>query len=152
MITYALIGINVLAILGGAFFMSQALSEPLVQKPEKVDMTNLEYLEHHNIFNDRPIIFSLEPFTVNLANIEEDKKILLELNVELSDEHSFHELKNQSAIVRDAVVSILAQKEYADIATIQGKLSLKDDIAEALNKNLQKTMIRGIYFTKFFVE
>ncbi len=151
-ITFAILGINLLAVGGGAFFTFMALQAPLIEKPAKSDMSTQEYLEHHHIFNDRPIIYSLDAFTVNLSNIEEDKKILLEVNVELNDEHSFHELKEKSAVVRDAVVTILAQKEYADIATIQGKLSLKDDIAEALNKNLKQTMVRGVYFTKFFVE
>ena len=151
-IIFAILGINVLAVLGGSYFTAMALQTPLLEKPAKSDLTTQEYLEHHHIFSDRPIIYSLDAFTVNLSNMEEDKKILLEVNVELNDEQSFHELKVQSAMVRDAVVSILARKEYADIATIQGKLSLKDDIAEALNKSLKKTMIRGVYFTKFFVE
>lgn len=149
---FALLGLNVLGLGGGAALTYLAITEPLVAKPVKSEMNTEEYLVHHKIFNDKPIIYTLDPFTVNLANIEEDKKVLIEVNLELNDEKSFQEVVDSSAIVRDAVVTILAKHEHADIATIQGKLSLKDEIALSVNKQLKDSMIRGVYFTKFFVE
>lgn len=148
----ALAVFNLLGLGGGAALTYLAISEPLVQKPVKTDMSTEEFLLHHKIFNDKPIIYTLDPFTVNLANVEEDKKVLIEVNIELNDEKSFQEVVDSSAIVRDAVVTILAKHEHADIATIQGKLSLKDEIALSVNKHLKTSMIRGVYFTKFFVE
>lgn len=148
----ALLVLNVLGLGGGAALTYMAITVPLVEKPAKSDLTTEEYLIHHKIFNDKPIIYTLDPFTVNLANIEEDKKVLIEVNLELNDEKSFQEVVGSSAIVRDAVVTILAKHEHADIATIQGKLSLKDEIALSVNKQLKDSMIRGVYFTKFFVE
>jgi flagellar protein FliL len=149
---FALIGINLIAVLGGSFMIYSTTSEPLVQKPAKTEMSAEEYLVHNNIFNDKPIIYTLDPFTVNLSNTEEDKKVLVEVNIELGDEGSFQEVKGSSAAVRDAVVTILSKHEHADIATVQGKLSLKDEIATAINLHLKHSMIRGVYFTKFFVE
>lgn len=148
----ALLGFNLIGLGGGAFFTYMAIKEPLVKEPVKSEMNTEEFLVHNNIFNDKPIVYTLDPFTVNLANIEEDKKVLIEVNIELNDEKSFQEVKSSSAAVRDAVVSILSKHEHADIATIQGKLSLKDEIALAVNKHLDTSMIRGVYFTKFFVE
>jgi flagellar protein FliL len=152
LITFALIGLNLLATIGGSAMIYMTTSEPLVEKPAKSEMSTEEYLIHNKIFDDKPIIFTLDPFTVNLSNVEEDKKVLVEVNIELNDENSFHEVKSSSAAVRDAVVTILSKHEHADIATVQGKLSLKDEIATAINQHLKTSMIRGIYFTKFFVE
>lgn len=152
LILFALIGLNLLATIGGSVMIFMTTSEPLVQKPAKSEMSTEEYLVHNKIFDDKPIIYTLDPFTVNLANVEEDKKVLIEVNIELNDEKSFQEVKTNSPAVRDAVVTILAKHEHADIATIQGKLSLKDGIASAINGHLKSSMIRGVYFTKFFVE
>jgi flagellar protein FliL len=152
LILFAILAFNLMGLGGGAFLTYMAISEPLVKKPAKTEMTTEEYLVYHEIFNDKPIIYTLDPFTVNLANVEEDKKVLIEVNIELNDEKSFKEVVDSSAVVRDAVVTILASHEHADIATIQGKLSLKDEIALAVNKHLKTSMIRGVYFTKFFVE
>lgn len=151
-ILFVVLGLNLIGLAGGAAFTYLAISEPLVQKPAKTEMNTEEYLVYHKIFNDKPIIYTLDPFTVNLANVEEDKKVLIEVNIELNDEKSFQEVASSSDVVRDAVVTILAKHEHADIATIQGKLSLKDEIALAVNKHLKNSMIRGVYFTKFFVE
>lgn len=152
LVLFALLGLNLIGLGSGAFFTYMAIKEPLVKEPVKSEMSTEEFLVHNNIFNDKPIIFTLDPFTVNLANIEEDKKVLIEVNIELNDEKSFQEIKGSSAAVRDAVVTILSKHEHADIATIQGKLSLKDEIALAVNQHLDTSMIRGVYFTKFFVE
>ena len=86
---FALLGFNLVGLGGGAFFAYMAIKEPLVKEPVKNEMSTEEFLVHNNIFNDKPIIFTLDPFTVNLANIEEDKKVLIEVNIELNDEKSF---------------------------------------------------------------
>jgi flagellar basal body-associated protein FliL len=151
----ALIAVNLIGVGTGATYMFMALSEPLVKQTKKADLAQMsteEYLVYHNIFADKPIIYSLDPFTVNLANVDEDKKVLVEVNLELNDEKSFQEVMTQSAAVRDAVVTILSKREQSEIATIQGKLFLKEDIAVAVNKHLKNTLIKGVYFTKFFVE
>jgi flagellar basal body-associated protein FliL len=151
-LTFALIGLNLLGLSAGAYFTLSAVKEPILSKPVTPEKNTEEFLTNANIFKDKPIIYSLDVFTVNLANVEEDKKVLVELSLELNDEKSFQEVKDNSPAVRDAVVSILSKHEYADIATIQGKLSLKDEISLAINRQLKDSMIRGVYFTKFFVE
>jgi len=147
-----LIILNLLGTAGGAYFAFNAISEPLVQAPAHADLSTEDYLVYHNIFSDKPILYSLDPFMVNLANVESDKTVMIELNLEMHDEKSYEEIVNKTALVRDTVVKVIAQKHYEDISSVQGKLFLKDDISEEVNKQLKYGLIKGVYFSKFLVQ
>jgi flagellar basal body-associated protein FliL len=148
----ALIAFNLLGTMAGATFTFIALRDPLVAPAAKSDMGTEEFLVYNNIFADKPILFTLEPFTVNLGHLETDKVIQIELNLEMHDEKSFEEVVGKSAIVRDTVVKVLSQKDFRDLASIQGKLFLKDDISTEVNKQLNYGLIKGVYFTRFIIQ
>ncbi|MCB9072391.1 MAG: flagellar basal body-associated FliL family protein [Bdellovibrionaceae bacterium] len=146
--------LNIIGVCGGAYLAFTALREPLVEPPPQdiKEMTVQQYLHHQNIFTDKPMLYTFDPLTVNLANIDEDRVLQLELNLELMDEKSYEEVVSKSASVRDAVVKILANKKFEDINTVQGKLYLKDDISLAINEQLSQGLIKGVYFTTFFMQ
>lgn len=150
----ALAGINLIGVIGGVVLVFMSLSAPLVEPPTKdaKDMSVSEYLHHMQIFSDKPIIYSFETLTVNLIDVEEDHVLQLEINLEMADEKSYEEVVTKTAVVRDAIVGILAKKKYADLHSVQGKLYLKDDISMAVNEQLSKGLIKGVYFTSFFMQ
>lgn len=150
----ALVAINLLGVLGGVTLVFMSLSSPLVEAPTKdaKDMSVTEYLQHMQIFSDKPIIYSFETLTVNLLDVEEDHVLQLEINLELADEKSYEEVASKTALVRDAIVNILAKKKYNDLHSVQGKLYLKDDISMAVNEQLSKGLVKGVYFTSFFMQ
>lgn len=146
---------NLLGLAGGTVLVYTAMTTPL-QPPKPVDpdahLSTEEYLKQFKIFADKPILYTMEAFTVNLANQDEDKVVQVEVNFEMLDERSYAEVMSKSAIVRDTIVKILAQKQSRDIASIQGKLYLKDDMSVEVNQLLDYGFIKGVYFTKFFVQ
>lgn len=145
---------NLSGVLGGGFFIFMALSEPLVQPLAKgtKDMSVSEYLHHQQIFTEKPIIYTFDSLTVNLVDTDEDRVLQLELNLEMMDEKSYEEVITKKDVVRDAVVKILAQKKYEELSSVQGKLYLKDDISMAVNEQLSRGLIKGVYFTSFFMQ
>ena len=149
-----LAALNIIGLAGGGYFVVAALSEPLVQPLAKdaKDMSVTEYLHHQNIFNDEPIIYTFDPLTVNIVDHEEDRVLQLQVNLEMMDEKSYEEVVTKQAVVRDAVVKILAKKKYQDLVSVQGKLFLKDDISIAVNEHLSRGLIKGVYFTSFFMQ
>lgn len=149
---YLLITLNIIGTATGAVFTYKTLSEPLVQPPVPSELNAEEFLVHHNVFSDKPILYSLDTFTVNLSSVEEDKVVLIELNLEMHDEKSYEEVVSKSAIVRDTVVKVLADRRYDELTTVQGKLFLKDDISLEVNRQLKYGLIKGVYFTKFLVQ
>lgn len=103
------------------------------------------------VFGDKPIIYSLDPFTVNLSG-EEERIVQIEVTLEMIDEDGFEEVVTMGGHSRDTIVQILNGKTYSDIESIQGKLYLKDEITLALNSQLKRSFIKDIYFSRFVIQ
>ena len=97
-------------------------------------------------------IFTLEKFVVNL-NGNPKKTIKVQVNLDMLSAQSFAEVMNpdKTAQARDRIIRILNDKNFSDIETIQGKLFLKDQIVEQVNKVLTVGLVKDVYFTDFVV-
>ncbi|MCJ8278154.1 MAG: flagellar basal body-associated FliL family protein [Bdellovibrionales bacterium] len=110
-----------------------------------------EILYNEEVFEGRPIVYNLDPFTVNLAD-EDERVVQVKVALEMIDENGFEEVVSMGAHARDAIVHILNGKEFGDLQTIQGKLFLKDEITVALNKQLKRSFIKDVYFSRFVLQ
>lgn len=97
-------------------------------------------------------ILSLEPFLVNLADRDSRRYLKLKLDLELSQEKSVKDLEKSLSPIRDAVILLLSSKAYNDIATVEGKRQLKDDIQQKLAAIPGGRQVTNIYFTEFVAQ
>jgi flagellar basal body-associated protein FliL len=54
--------------------------------------------------------------------------------------------------IDDLVMTILSSKTYKDIASLEGKQSLKDEISGGINNVLGYPAVMNVYFTEFIVQ
>ncbi|MBQ3059274.1 MAG: flagellar basal body-associated FliL family protein [Desulfovibrio sp.] len=97
------------------------------------------------------LVLPLPMITVNLADPGGRRYLKLGMEVEANADIST-EIKVQEARIRDAVIMLLAGKSYGDIATPDGKVMLKAEVAARLNQILGAQRVIRIYFTDFVVE
>lgn len=97
------------------------------------------------------LVLPLPPVTVNLSDPAGRRYLKLGMEVEVNADVSA-ELKASSARIRDAVIMLLAGKSYGDIATPDGKVLLKAEIAARLNQILGAQRVVRVYLTDFVVE
>ncbi len=64
------------------------------------------------------------------------------------------EIIEKEPIVRDAILRILSSKTTADVLTVNGKQSLKEELIEAINETIEapEPIIVNIYFTEFIIQ
>jgi flagellar FliL protein len=107
------------------------------------------------------IVLPLESFTVNLADLEEGRflRVTMSLGVNgelpalVKGENKETESNTVSmATIRDSILTVLAQCKSGDLLTPEGKLKLKADLLEALNRNVPALQAREVYFTEFLVQ
>ncbi len=122
------------------------VADPLAEKIEKE-----KYVERIRYFEDKPIVYTMDPFVINLTG-KPSKTIQLELSLEMLSEIGYEEVISKTTETRDKIVRILNEKSYQELESIQGKLILKDQITVALNQYLRSGVIKGIYFTNFIVQ
>ncbi|MFN3535597.1 MAG: flagellar basal body-associated protein FliL, partial [Desulfatiglandales bacterium] len=97
-------------------------------------------------------LLRLDTFIVNLADQDSSRYLRITLELELMDEVTLQEIEKRMAPVRDAVLSILPTKKVQDIVTAEGKQVLKNQLMEAINKNLAKGKVTNIFYTEFVIQ
>lgn len=116
------------------------------------EMEARKYIYNEEVFQDRPVTYSLDPFTVNLADTSDERIVQVQVTLEMLNEDGFEEVVSMGAHARDTIVHILNGKEFPELQTIQGKLFLKDEITVALNKQLKRSFIKDVYFSRFVLQ
>lgn len=144
--------LNIGVLGGGSFLVYKAtLGWETVKITEEA--MKLEMASRMEEFDRAPLLYTMDTFKANLTG-QPVRAIELEVNVEMLNREGFEELINSDnrAMARDAIISILNDKDYQDVETIQGKLFLKDQISLALNQILKQGVVKNVYFTEFKVE
>jgi flagellar FliL protein len=145
-----LLGLNLVGMLVGGYL---AYMGTIGLTPEAIrEMEARKYVYNEEIFQDRPVTYSLEPFTVNLADTGDQRIVQVKVTLEMLNEDGFEEVVSMGAHARDTIVTILNGKQFPELQTIQGKLFLKDEITVALNKQLKRSFIKDVYFSRFVLQ
>lgn len=100
-----------------------------------------------------PYIYTMDAFTVNLGG-SPARTIRLVVNLEMLAKDGFEEVINveNRAKARDQIVRVLNSTTYAELETIQGKLFLKDKIAQDVNSVLKTGVVKDVFFSEFVVQ
>ena len=96
-------------------------------------------------------VLPLPPITVNISDPSGRRYLKLGMEVEVNADVAAA-LQANNPRIRDAIIMLLAGKNYADIATPDGKVLLKAEVAARLNQILGAQRVIRVYFTDFVVE
>lgn len=99
-------------------------------------------------------VMPLDEFLVNLADPGGDHFLKITVNLGLSKEKgkTAEGLKEQTAEIRDAVLTTLGNKNRDDITPVKGREKLKTDIKKAVNTALGEDDVQDVYFTNFVTQ
>ena len=96
-------------------------------------------------------VLPLPQFVVNLADPAGKRLLKLGMEVEANADIS-KELQANDARIRDAVITLLAGKTFAEVQSPEGKVLLRAEVAARLNQILGAPKIIRVYFTEFVVD
>jgi flagellar protein FliL len=86
-----------------------------------------------------PNFFELEPFTVNLADKEQDRYMQIRFALEVEAGEPENTVKEMVPALRSEILLTLGSRSAADLTTREGKETLAKDIVAAANKGLEHT-------------
>ena len=98
------------------------------------------------------VVRPLEPFLANLADESGSRYLKTTIQVEFFAAEPPPAFDARMPQIRDAVLTLLTSKSFADIRTPAGKESLRDDVIDRLNHVLQTASVKAVYFTEFIVQ
>jgi len=96
-------------------------------------------------------VLPLPQFVVNLADPAGKRLLKLGMEVEANADIA-KELQTNDARIRDAVITLLAGKSFAEVQSPEGKVLLRAEVAARLNQILGAPRIVRVYFTEFVVD
>lgn len=97
-------------------------------------------------------LFPLDTFIVNLADQERSRYLRVTMDLELGVAADAERLNERLPQIRDRILMILPSKHFADIASMEGKTALRDEIISKLNGLFPENVITNIFFTEFVVQ
>lgn len=146
----AFIGINMIFMLGGAFFVyTQTLGhhEPVTFNED----AERQLASFEETLRKEPVFYTMDTFNTNLDGVPR-RLVRMEITLEMLDAEGFEEVIGMGAVGRDAIVRILNSKGYDQLESVQGKLHLKNQIIAQLNSFMKEGVVRNIYFNDFVVQ
>ena len=101
---------------------------------------------------DLGVMFSMDPFIVNLAGSEGKRFLKATIFLELSTPEVREEIKGKIQKVTDSILVLLSSKAFEDVYSVQGKFKLKGEITTRVNRFLVVGHIKDAYFTEFIIQ
>lgn len=97
-------------------------------------------------------LHALDTFIVNLADEGGNRYLRTKMNLELKDEECDLMVQERLPMIRNCVLMVLPTKTYEDIASVEGKSALRDEIVSKLNGILAPGSVTNLYFTEFVIQ
>ncbi len=106
-------------------------------------------------------VLPLDAFTVNLADHEDGRflRATLALGVDgqlpaitKGENKQLETGQVPMATIRDSILTVLAQCTSEQLLTPDGKVKLKADLINSLNRDVPDLRVREVYFTEFLVQ
>ena len=95
--------------------------------------------------------FPLERFIVNLSDKGGTRYLNVLMDLELNNEELTDEIEKRLPQLRDTILVLLSSKRFDQIADIDGKHRLRDEIMQTINSLLTTGRIKNVYFTNFVI-
>jgi flagellar FliL protein len=151
MIIMIVVGVLVLAIGGvGAFmFLGKKKSDP------KADAAKADAAHAEGPIKP-PVFLPMEPFTVNLNSEGGDQFLQATFTLQLGDEKQMELFKLYTPQIRSRLLILLSGKKAADIATVEGKAKLSEEIIalakEPFTNGGPPQEVTGVFITSFVIQ
>lgn len=97
-------------------------------------------------------LYSLGDFVVNLVDAGNVRYANCRIEIEVENAELVLAIQDREALFRDAVVSVLGAHTYRELAGMEGKARLREQLLARFNRLLPKGQVARIYFTEFVIQ
>ena len=148
-----------LALAGGGYFAyTNFFQEEAVEESAEGDKKGEEGEEgadgekEEELPPDVGVMFTMDPFVVNLAGSKGKRFLKVTTTLELSSPEVNPEFEENLQKITDSILVLLSSKSFEDVYSVQGKFKLKDEITTRVNRFLVVGHVKDAYFTEFIVQ
>jgi flagellar FliL protein len=151
-ILMALAVVNMLVVGGVGFMIFQGKKKDAAEPKIEHVIKGEHEAQEHEAKEEKPFVgkvVPLETFIVNLAGSKGRRIAKVNMELELNGATVQEEIDKRKAQIRDIIIIILSGKTYDEVASKEGKETLREEIKDTVNAFLTKGKIQSVYFTEF---
>jgi len=133
------------------FFVRRALAAQAAPKEEEKGKEIVDMAEQL----EKSAVVSLEPFVVNLADVDAARYLRIKVNLMVDDKTKIKEVEENQALqlkVRDVILQTLTRKTSKDISSDDGKNKLRHEIQEEIGPFFKTPKLNDVMFTEFVIQ
>lgn len=93
---------------------------------------------------------TIPTFVVNLS--DPSGRRYLKLTMDLEVKGPPEPVQGAMSKIRDALLMLLSSKSVEDLAGVEGKITLRKEVADRINQVLGKPVVMRVYFTDFVIQ
>lgn len=107
--------------------------------------------------DEPPAFINMDPFTVNLADTEQERFLQISMVIEVAGDAAAEEIKKHMPLVRDTILKLLSSSKSVDLRSAEGKQKLADLIISSIEKvashdDIEIPDIDKVFFTAFIIQ
>jgi len=133
----------------------QQISDIAIESEEEVESASDQGKDSKNTAKNKNRDFGkyikLEEFMVNLNTVGSVRPQFFKVNIELLVQNADieEESKQKMPQIRNAIIDLINSKKSTDLATVEGRDHLKEEIKNALNTFLVTGKVSEVFFTNY---
>lgn len=97
-------------------------------------------------------LVSVPQFLVNLSDPLGRRFIKMTISIEAPNPQIAAKVEKQMFQIRDKIILLLSSKTYGDLAALDSKIFLKNEIVERINQVIAPDTIRQIYISDMIIQ
>lgn len=94
----------------------------------------------------------IEGVIVNPAGTDGRRFLMVNVGLESNEAAVLEELKTREVVVRDTMLKLLGRRTVQQLASIDERTLLKDELREAVNSVVQEGTVERLYFTQYVLQ
>ncbi len=99
-----------------------------------------------------PLNYALEPFILNLADIESNRYLKISITLEFDTPRTTKDAEQRVPQIRDAMILLMTSLTSGDIHSVAGKITLQSEIQNRISKVVEPGTVKRVYFTDLVVQ
>ena len=97
-------------------------------------------------------LYDLGDFVVNLVDPGNVRYANCKIEIEVESAELLAVIEGRKALFRDAVVSVIGSHTYTELAGMEGKVRLREELVARFNRLMPKGQVARVYFTEFVIQ
>jgi flagellar FliL protein len=94
----------------------------------------------------------LDNLIVNPARSDGKRFLMIKIGLESDEPKALDEIVSKKVVIHDTILDLLSAKPVEDLASIERRESIKEEIREALNEILTEGDVTRLYFTQYVLQ